>query len=73
MSIFVPWILAQGHIVNTASSAALALSSGLEIYKVSKHGVVTLSETVALELAARRAKIKSKLRGGNAMQSCDGA
>ena len=58
---FVPRMLAQGsegHIVNTASSAGLIASSGLGIYKVSKHGVVTLSETLALELAQRGAKIK---------------
>ncbi len=58
---FVPRMLAQdseGHIVNTASSAGLIASSGLGIYKVSKHGVVTLSETLALELAARGSKLK---------------
>lgn len=58
---FVPRMLAQdteGHIVNTASSAGLLSSSGMGIYKVSKHGVVTLSETLALELAARGAKLK---------------
>jgi len=57
---FVPRMLEQdseGHIVNTASSAGLVSSSGLGIYKVSKHGVVTLSETLALELAARGAKL----------------
>jgi len=61
---FVPRMLAQdteGHIVNTASSAGLVSSSGLGIYKVSKHGVVTLSETLALELAARGAKIKASV------------
>src|SRR5947209_9479118 len=44
---FVPRMLAQdseGHIVNTASSAGLVASSGLGMYTVSKHGVVTLSE-----------------------------
>lgn len=58
---FVPRMLAQGsegHIVNTASSAGLIASSGLGIYKVTKHGVVTLSETLALELAQRGANIK---------------
>ena len=61
---FVPHMLAQdteGHIVNTASSAGLVSSSGLGIYKVSKHGVVTLSETLALELAARGAKLKASV------------
>ncbi len=58
---FVPRMLAQGsagHIVNTASSAGLIASSGLGIYKVTKHGVVTLSETLALELAQRGANLK---------------
>jgi NAD(P)-dependent dehydrogenase (short-subunit alcohol dehydrogenase family) len=58
---FVPRMLAQGsegHIVNTASSAGLIASSGLGIYKVSKHGIVTLSETLALELGQRGANIK---------------
>src|SRR5947209_8934760 len=51
----------EGHIVNTASSAGLIASSGLGIYKVSKHGVVTLSETLALELTARGAKLKASV------------
>jgi NAD(P)-dependent dehydrogenase (short-subunit alcohol dehydrogenase family) len=58
---FVPRMLAQGsegHIVNTASAAGLNASSGGGIYKVSKHGVVTLSETLSIELAQRGAKIK---------------
>ena len=61
---FVPRMLAQeseGHIVNTASSAGLVASSGLGIYKVSKHGVVTLSETLACELAARGARLKASV------------
>jgi len=64
MHFFVPRMLAQdseGHIVNTASSAGLVASSGLGIYKVSKHGVVTLSETLALELAARGTKLKASV------------
>jgi len=64
MHFFVPRMLAQeseGHIVNTASSAGLVASSGLGMYKVSKHGVVTLSETLALELAARGAKLKASV------------
>src|SRR6516164_1440114 len=61
---FVPRMLAQGsegHIVNTASSTGLVASSGLGIYKVSKHGVVTLSETLACELAARGARLKASV------------
>jgi NAD(P)-dependent dehydrogenase (short-subunit alcohol dehydrogenase family) len=58
---FVPFMLEQqteGHIVNTASIAGLISGPGLGIYKVTKHGVVTLSETLYHELALRRANIK---------------
>jgi NAD(P)-dependent dehydrogenase (short-subunit alcohol dehydrogenase family) len=61
---FVPRMLAQdseGHIVNTASGFGLVSSSGAGIYKVSKHGIVTLSETLALELAMRGAKLKASV------------
>jgi NAD(P)-dependent dehydrogenase (short-subunit alcohol dehydrogenase family) len=53
---FVPRMLTQneaGHIVNTASAAGLMSHSGLGVYKTSKHAVVALSETLALDLAAR--------------------
>lgn len=58
---FVPLMLKQNteaHIVNTASSAGLISGPGLGIYKVTKHGVVTLSETLYHELALSGAKIK---------------
>ena len=58
---FVPRMLEQdteGHIVNTASIAGLTSGPGLGIYKVTKHGVVTLSETLYHELALRGAKVK---------------
>ena len=58
---FVPRMLAQGdacHIVNTASILGLVGGSGEGIYKVSKHGVVVLSETLADELAEKEAKIQ---------------
>ncbi len=58
---FVPIMLAQNseaHIVNTASIAGLVSTPGLGVYNVTKHGVVTLSETLALELAQAGAKIK---------------
>lgn len=58
---FVPLMLEQqteGHIVNTASTAGLMSGPGLGIYKVTKHGIVTLSETLYHELALRGAKIK---------------
>lgn len=50
---FVPLLLQQGieaHIVNTASIAGLVSTPGLGVYNVSKHGVVTLSETLYQEL-----------------------
>lgn len=58
---FVPIMLEQGtegHIVNTASVAGLTSYHGTGIYKVTKHGVVTLSETLHHELALLQAKIK---------------
>ena len=58
---FVPHMLAQGdecHIVNTASILGLVGGSGEGIYKVSKHGVVVLSETLAAELAQKEANIQ---------------
>ena len=61
---FVPRMLAQdteGHIVNTASAAGLTSNAGMGVYSVSKHGVVTLSETLALELAAQGAKLKASV------------
>jgi NAD(P)-dependent dehydrogenase (short-subunit alcohol dehydrogenase family) len=61
MRVFVPLMLAQDtecHIVNTASMAGLISGPGLGVYKVTKHGVVTLSETLYHELAERGAKVK---------------
>ena len=50
---FVPLLLQQGseaHIVNTASIAGLVSTPGLGVYNVTKHSVVTLSETLYQEL-----------------------
>jgi NAD(P)-dependent dehydrogenase (short-subunit alcohol dehydrogenase family) len=58
---FVPHLLKQdteSHIVNTASIAGLISTKSLGIYKVTKHGVVSLSETLALELAGPQAHVK---------------
>lgn len=58
---FVPRMLAQnseGHIVNTASMAGLISGPGLGIYKVTKHGVVTLSETLYHELTMFGSKLR---------------
>ena len=51
---FVPRMQQQNepsHVVNTASAAGLVSSPGMAAYNVSKHGVVTLSETLYAELA----------------------
>jgi NAD(P)-dependent dehydrogenase (short-subunit alcohol dehydrogenase family) len=59
--VFVPLMLAQDtecHIVNTASMAGLISGPGLGVYKVTKHAVVSLSETLYSELAERGAKVK---------------
>lgn len=58
---FVPRMLAQEtecHIVNTASILGLVRGPGEGIYKVSKHGVVALSETLADELAQKGSQIQ---------------
>lgn len=57
---FVPRMLKQGsdsHIVNTASVAGLLSTPGFSAYNVSKHGVVTLSETLYSELTAMKARV----------------
>ena len=59
--IFVPIMLQQGtegHIVNTASLAGLVSVPWLGIYNVTKHAVVTFSETLYRELAATGAAVK---------------
>ena len=61
MRVFVPIMLEEDtecHIVNTASLAGLISSPGLGAYKVTKHAVVTLSETLYHELAERGSKVK---------------
>jgi len=66
---FVPIMLEQGtecHIVNTASMAALISIPFGGIYRVTKCGIITLSETLYHELAQREANIKvSVLCPGN--------
>jgi NAD(P)-dependent dehydrogenase (short-subunit alcohol dehydrogenase family) len=57
---FLPKMLEQsdeGHIVNTSSVAGLLSTPGMAAYNVSKHGVVTLSETLYGELVAAKAKV----------------
>ena len=58
--VFTPILLGQdeGHIVNTASLAGLTSAGGAASYNVSKHGVVTLSETMHQELLALGSKVR---------------
>ncbi len=59
--VFIPIMLEQDsecHLINTASMAGLIYGSGLGIYEVTKHSVVSLSEAVHFELADRGAKVK---------------
>jgi NAD(P)-dependent dehydrogenase (short-subunit alcohol dehydrogenase family) len=58
---FVPIMLAQDtecHIVNTASMSGLISFPRGSVYAETKHGVVTLSETLHHELAERGGKVK---------------
>jgi short-subunit dehydrogenase len=57
--VFAKHLIAQdeGHIVNTASMAGLVSVPGMAPYNVTKHGVVTLSETLYHELAAVGSKV----------------
>jgi NAD(P)-dependent dehydrogenase (short-subunit alcohol dehydrogenase family) len=58
---FVPIMIRQNepaHVVNTASLAGLSSNPFLGVYNVTKHGVVTLSETLAQELVTVGAPIK---------------
>lgn len=59
--LFLPRMIAdghEGHIVNTASMAGLISGPGMSTYNVTKHGVVTLSETLFHELNMSGAKVK---------------
>ena len=60
LRVFVPIMLQQGtvgHIVNTSSIAGLISTPGMGIYQVTKHGIVTLSETLYHELKSIESKI----------------
>lgn len=61
---FTPIMMEQDtpcHMVNTASISGLFSDLGLGVYKVSKHGVVTLSETMYHELKKKKSKLKVSL------------
>jgi NAD(P)-dependent dehydrogenase (short-subunit alcohol dehydrogenase family) len=58
---FVPRMLQQGgegHIVNTGSVAGLTSNPFMSIYNVSKHAVVTLSETLQKELTLMDTQVR---------------
>ena len=48
----------EGHIVNTASMAGLVSVAGVGPYNVSKHGAVTLSETLSAELRDAGSRVR---------------
>lgn len=56
---FVPRLIAQnaGHVVNTASVAGFISVPGMAVYNVSKHAVVTLSETLHHDLRRQGSKV----------------
>jgi len=56
---FVPRFIAQnaGHVVNTASVAGLISVPGMAVYNVTKHAVVTLSETLHHDLRREGSKV----------------
>lgn len=61
---FVPILLRQnepGHVVNTASMAGLTSNPGMAIYNVTKHAVVTLTETLHGDLALRGSPVRASL------------
>jgi NAD(P)-dependent dehydrogenase (short-subunit alcohol dehydrogenase family) len=58
---FVPLMLqhgSEGHIVNTASMAGLISGAGASDYGITKHAVVTLSESLHHELALAGSRLK---------------
>jgi len=58
--LFVPKMMAQGdecHVVNTASVAGLLSAQMMAVYNVSKHAVVTLSETLFQDLRVAGANV----------------
>ena len=57
---FVPRLLAaktEAHVVNTGSISGLLSAPGMAVYGASKHGVVTISESLHYELRMLRAPI----------------
>jgi NAD(P)-dependent dehydrogenase (short-subunit alcohol dehydrogenase family) len=57
---FIPRMLAaqvEGHVVNTASMAGLISSPYMSVYQATKHAVVTVTESLRMELEVSGAKI----------------
>jgi NAD(P)-dependent dehydrogenase (short-subunit alcohol dehydrogenase family) len=56
---FMPLLLAQdeAHVVNTASMAGLTSAPFIAPYAMSKHAVLSLSETLYLEMRARESRV----------------
>ncbi|MCL5042565.1 MAG: SDR family NAD(P)-dependent oxidoreductase [Gammaproteobacteria bacterium] len=59
VKVFTPMLIAQGegHIINTASAAGWLNGPSMAVYNVTKHSVVALSETLALDLRDVGAKV----------------
>ena len=59
IKVFTPMLIAQGegHIINTASAAGWLNGPSMAVYNVTKHSVVALSETLALDLRDVGAKV----------------
>jgi NAD(P)-dependent dehydrogenase (short-subunit alcohol dehydrogenase family) len=61
---FVPRMLesgAEGHIINTASVAGLISSPYMSIYQATKHAVVTVTESLKMELELAGGKISASV------------
>ena len=61
VKVFTPLMLSENtecHIVNTSSTAGLAVGSGSAPYAATKHAVVALSENLYLALEQRKALVK---------------
>ncbi|NLW43890.1 MAG: SDR family NAD(P)-dependent oxidoreductase [Syntrophomonadaceae bacterium] len=59
---FVPRMIAQDRecfVVNTASNAGLQVNTGIAPYAMSKHAVVSITESLAVELQAVKSKVKA--------------
>lgn len=74
MQAVLPFMRAGGSIVNTASTAALVGSPGLGSYVASKHAVLGLTRTVALEVQGTGVRVNAICPGpiaGRMMASLD--